>query len=104
MESKMTNLEKAAQQVLEVWDVRAGINTASIAFEALRTALIEHQDLENLTLTQITAKHPQKPEAIVIDPYDTPGLQWLCQHPPELGTKLYTTLPQPRKRLTDEER
>lgn len=36
----------------------------------------------------------QEPVAVVVDAYDTPGLQWLCQHPPKRGDKLYTS-PQP---------
>jgi hypothetical protein len=45
-----------------------------------------------------TAPQPQpkqEPVAIVVDAYDTPGLQWLCQHPPERGDRLYTA-PQPQ--------
>ena len=34
-------LRQAAQQALEAWDTRAGIDTASKAFEALRAALAE---------------------------------------------------------------
>ena len=37
----MTDLRTAAQQALEAWDTRAGIDTASRAFEALRAALAE---------------------------------------------------------------
>ncbi len=43
------------------------------------------------------AQHPkvwQEPVAIVVDAYDTPGLQWFCQHPPKRGDRLYTA-PQP---------
>lgn len=29
------------------------------------------------------------PIATVYDPYDTPGIEWHCQHPPAEGTKLY---------------
>lgn len=29
------------------------------------------------------------PIATVHDPYDTPGIEWHCQHPPAAGTKLY---------------
>jgi hypothetical protein len=36
------------------------------------------------------ALKPGEPVAIVVDAYDTPGLQWLCQHPPERGDRLYT--------------
>ena len=46
----------------------------------------------------------QEPVAVVFDPYDAHGLQWLCQHPPHRGDKLYLS---PPKRewvgLTDEE-
>lgn len=35
-----------------------------------------------------------EPVAIVFDPYDTPGLKWLCQHPPSNGAHIYTA-PQP---------
>jgi hypothetical protein len=44
-----------------------------------------------------TAPQPQQeqePVAIVVDAYDTPGLQWFCQHPPKRGDRLYTA-PQP---------
>ena len=41
------------------------------------------------------AKPQGEPVAIVVDPYDTPGLQWLCQHPPTRGTRLYTHPAQP---------
>lgn len=27
--------------------------------------------------------------AIIVDPYDAPGLQWLCLHPPIRGDRLY---------------
>lgn len=37
----MTTLREAAQQALEAWDTRAGLDTASKAFEALRAALAE---------------------------------------------------------------
>ena len=37
-----------------------------------------------------------EPAAIVFDPYDTPGLKWLCQHPPSNGAHLYTA-PQPER-------
>lgn len=55
-----------------------------------------------------TAPQPTQPEqepvAVVFDPYDAHGLQWLCQHPPHRGDKLYLS---PPKRewvgLTDEE-
>lgn len=56
------------------------------------------------------AQHPkvwQEPAAIVVDAYDTPGLQWFCQHPPKRGDRLYTA-PQPTaqrewQELTDEQ-
>ena len=37
----MTDLRTAAQQALEAWDTRAGIDTASRAFEALQAALAQ---------------------------------------------------------------
>jgi hypothetical protein len=50
--------------------------------QALRTAIEQ-------------ALTPGEPVAIVVDVYDTPGLQWLCQHPPKRGDRLYTA-PQPQ--------
>ena len=38
---KTNDLRAAAQAALEAWDTRAGIDTASKAFEALRAALAE---------------------------------------------------------------
>ena len=42
----MTDLQTAAQQALEAWDTRAGIDTASRAFEALRAALAQQDESE----------------------------------------------------------
>ncbi len=38
---------------------------------------------------------PAAPVAIVVDAYETPGIQWLCQYPPKRGDRLYTAPPQP---------
>lgn len=35
----------------------------------------------------------EPPIAIVVDAYDTPGLQWLCQAPPSRGTRLFLQPP-----------
>ena len=40
----MSDLRTAAQQALEAWDTRAGIDTASRAFEALRAALAQQDE------------------------------------------------------------
>ncbi|MBS4019955.1 MAG: hypothetical protein KGZ68_17170, partial [Dechloromonas sp.] len=42
----------------------------------------------------------QEPVAVVVDAYDTPGLQWLCQHPPKCGDRLYTA-PQPPQQTAE---
>ena len=84
----MTALREAAQQALEAWDTRAGIDTASRAFEALRAAL---------------AEPAQEPVASI---YITPEGErefddWRCDLP--VGrTELYAAPPQ-RKPLTDEQ-
>ena len=48
----MTTLREAAQQALEAWDTRAGLDTASKAFEALRAALAEPVETVNKTTAQ----------------------------------------------------
>ena len=59
----MSDLRTAAQQALEAWDTRAGIDTASRAFEDLRAALAQpvphgcHVDLD----------HGMKPDGCVLD-------------------------------------
>lgn len=44
-----------------------------------------------------------EPVAIVVDAYDTPGLQWLCQLPPKRGDRLYAHPQQASKPMTDEQ-
>ena len=39
------------------------------------------------------AEKQELPIAIVVNAYDTPGLQWLCQDPPSRGTRLFLQRP-----------
>jgi len=62
------------------------------------------EDAAITALRQALETEKQEPVAVVFDPYDAHGLQWLCQHPPHRGDKLYLS---PPKRewvgLTDED-
>ena len=84
----MTDLRTAAQQALEAWDTRAGIDTASRAFEALRAALAQQ------------AEPVQEPVAWLYEAGADRTLHWY--KPPLYGTPLYTAPPQ-RKPLTQED-
>jgi hypothetical protein len=67
------------------------------ALEALESVAGKGKRCES-AITAISAHlaQPQgEPVAMVVDPYDTPGLQWLCQHPPARGVRLYTYPAQP---------
>ena len=79
-----------------------------LALGALESDPISHAGLvsrkQAITALRQALKTEQEPVAVVFDPYDAHGLQWLCQHPPHRGDKLYLS---PPKRewvgLTDEE-
>ena len=58
----MTTLREAAQQALDAWDTRAGLDTASKAFEALRAALAEPVDQTTLDVSGTTCFSPAPAE------------------------------------------
>jgi len=47
---------------------------------------LKREQLANLGKTSLSLEDAV---AIVVDPYDTPGLQWLCRTPPIRGDRLY---------------
>jgi hypothetical protein len=67
------------------------------SFDAMVQAIRAHLAiLEDKASIGADRVQPQgEPVAMVVDPYDTPGLQWLCQHPPARGVRLYTYPAQP---------
>lgn len=72
---------------------RALLEQALEALTHIETCIHGHDELRLETIYAIRAHlaQPQgEPVAMVVDPYDTPGLQWLCQHPPARGVRLYT--------------
>ena len=78
---------KALEQALEcLHDNRHHIITKERpAYLALYDKAIG--DAEAALAEQPAEQEP--PIAIVVDAYDTPGLQWLCQAPPSRGTRLF---------------
>ena len=98
----MNTLREAAQQALEAWDTRAGIDTASRAFEALRAALAQGQ-------AEPVQEPVREPVAWIHTDLDKPRvkfLEWSEDEPGYRGcwikTPLYLSPPQ-RKPLTDQE-
>jgi hypothetical protein len=70
-----------------------GEYSVNAAIEAIRAHLAILEDKASIGADRV---QPQgEPVAMVVDPYDTPGLQWLCQHPPARGVRLYTYPAQP---------
>lgn len=86
------------------WDSFHEIASVIDAIQDIEKAIEEAEKQEGWALREvlfadgeaIAHREPEKqePVAIVMDAYDTPGLQSFCQHPPERGDRLYTA-PQP---------
>ena len=104
----------AAIQELEYSSTTAVADAmARKAKQALRAALAEREWTPDDTAYRSGGLPQDVPEAdfgesepvaIIVDAYDTPGLQWLCEHPPKRGDRLYTHPPRREwQTLTDEE-